>query len=159
MAAPLTAKSSIADWLAHPVGGPILAAMVEEGGMTTAVLKPVRRFALQRLVAMSRGRLTQDTVDDLVARVRAAEQGIPDTAQAASSTEQQPAQRGTGTQAQGGGGRGVEPAAWVERVTPGRFDGKTVIVTGAGAGIGQATASRIAREGAGSSPSTSHLTG
>ncbi len=32
-------------------------------------------------------------------------------------------------------------------MTDGRFSGKTVIVTGAGSGIGRATASRIAREG------------
>lgn len=36
---------------------------------------------------------------------------------------------------------------WQEVVTPGRFTGKTVIVTGAGSGIGQATALRVAREG------------
>jgi NAD(P)-dependent dehydrogenase (short-subunit alcohol dehydrogenase family) len=36
---------------------------------------------------------------------------------------------------------------WQERVTPGRFDGQTVIVTGAASGIGRATASRVAREG------------
>jgi NAD(P)-dependent dehydrogenase (short-subunit alcohol dehydrogenase family) len=36
---------------------------------------------------------------------------------------------------------------WTERITPERFAGKTVIVTGAGSGIGRATASRVAREG------------
>jgi len=35
----------------------------------------------------------------------------------------------------------------IETVT-GRFAGKTVIVTGAGSGIGRATALRLAREGA-----------
>jgi NAD(P)-dependent dehydrogenase (short-subunit alcohol dehydrogenase family) len=39
------------------------------------------------------------------------------------------------------------PAAWVERITPARFDGETVIVTGAASGIGRAVAARIAREG------------
>ena len=45
----------------------------------------------------------------------------------------------------------LEPIAststWVERIDTGRFSGKTVIVTGAGSGIGRSTASRIAREG------------
>ncbi len=37
--------------------------------------------------------------------------------------------------------------SWEEVITPGRFEGQTVIVTGAGSGIGRATALRIAREG------------
>ncbi|MGP9783152.1 short-chain dehydrogenase [Arthrobacter sp. MYb224] len=36
---------------------------------------------------------------------------------------------------------------WQEKITPARFDGKTVIVTGAGSGIGKATALRVAQEG------------
>ena len=36
---------------------------------------------------------------------------------------------------------------WTERIDGGRFTGQTVIVTGAGSGIGRATASRVAREG------------
>lgn len=36
---------------------------------------------------------------------------------------------------------------WQEKITPERFSGKTVIVTGAGSGIGKATALRVAKEG------------
>jgi NAD(P)-dependent dehydrogenase (short-subunit alcohol dehydrogenase family) len=38
-------------------------------------------------------------------------------------------------------------ASWQEATTNGRFAGKTIIVTGAASGIGQATALRIAKEG------------
>lgn len=40
------------------------------------------------------------------------------------------------------------PMNWKEGIIPGRFRGKTVIVTGAGSGIGRATALRLAKEGA-----------
>ncbi len=36
---------------------------------------------------------------------------------------------------------------WVEHITPGRFQGRTIVVTGAASGIGRATATRVAREG------------
>lgn len=39
------------------------------------------------------------------------------------------------------------PQSWTEIITPGRFDGQTVVITGAGSGIGRATALRVAREG------------
>ena len=38
-------------------------------------------------------------------------------------------------------------ASWQETITPERFAGRTVIVTGAGSGIGLATALRVAKEG------------
>lgn len=38
-------------------------------------------------------------------------------------------------------------STWEEKITPGRFAGKVAIVTGAGSGIGLATALRIAKEG------------
>lgn len=123
---PLTAKSSIGDWLKHPVGGPLIRDMLAEGGMDEKVLAPVRMFSLQRLVSMSQGQLQQSVVDDLVAKANGGVAPVeePDEAE------------------------GADPGApWVERIVPERFVGQTVIVTGAGSGIGRATASRIAREG------------
>jgi NAD(P)-dependent dehydrogenase (short-subunit alcohol dehydrogenase family) len=122
---PLTAKSSVGDWLAHPVGGQLLRDLLAKGGQDESVLKPVRLFSLQRLVAMSKGQFPQDLVDEMVATVNGGVIPVEDESEA----DKQAA------------------AEWVERITPGRFDGKTVIVTGAGSGIGRATASRVAREG------------
>lgn len=42
---------------------------------------------------------------------------------------------------------GPQLQEWDEHITEGRFDGRIIIVTGAGSGIGRATASRIVREG------------
>jgi NAD(P)-dependent dehydrogenase (short-subunit alcohol dehydrogenase family) len=123
---PLTAKSSISEWLKHPVGGPLLRAMLAEGGQTESALTPVKLFSLQRLVAMSQGQLKQEVVDDMVAKANGGQIPVDeddDEADSAASVE------------------------WVERIVPDRFAGKTVIVTGAGSGIGRATASRVAREG------------
>ena len=137
--APLTADSSIATWLEDPTGNAILTEMLAQGGQTPDVFKPVRRLAIKRLVKMSRGAFTQEMLDDLVRRAAAGD--VPLGSDAATVATAPSA--------------AVEPAAsdavalreWTERIDQGRFTGQTVIVTGAGSGIGRATASRVAREG------------
>ncbi|WP_159499293.1 SDR family NAD(P)-dependent oxidoreductase [Microbacterium sp. 18062] len=114
----LTAQSTIGEWLAHPLGGELVRGLLAQTGATEDSLAPVSGLPLQQLVALSQGKMPQSVVDDLV---RAANGGvIPEE---------------------------TESSGWVERTTPGRFAGKTVIVTGAASGIGRATASRVAREG------------
>lgn len=116
---PLTANSSIGTWLHHPEGGPLIRELLALGGFDESTLAPVRDLPLQQLITLSQGQLPQAVVDDLVLR---ANDGVMPTDD-------------------------EETGAWQERITPGRFEGQTVIVTGAASGIGRATASRIAREG------------
>jgi NAD(P)-dependent dehydrogenase (short-subunit alcohol dehydrogenase family) len=141
---PLTGDSSIGTWLADPVGGPIIRDMLAQSGQDADVLRPVRALAIKRLIKLSQGMMTQEMIDELVRRAAAGE--VPEGAAAAS----------TGSAAEGAADtddaeddedEAVEREPWVEKVTEGRFSGKTIIVTGAGSGIGRATASRVAREG------------
>lgn len=130
----LTAKSSIGAWLKHPVGGPILRDLLAQGGQTESALAPVRLFSLERVASMSGGKMSQELIDDMVRRAN-----DPTALAAAPATDDEDDED--------------DPAAppmaapWVERITPGRFEGKTVIVTGAGSGIGRAVAARVAAEG------------
>ena len=133
--APLTADSSIASWLEDPTGNAILTEMLAQGGQTPDVFKPVRRLAIKRLVKMSRGAFTQEMLDDLVRRAAAGD--VPAGADAAPVAEAAPEESEAA----------VALREWTERIDQGRFTGQTVIVTGAGSGIGRATASRVAREG------------
>jgi len=113
-ARPLTGSRTIKEWLDSPVGGPILRAMLAQGGQDETALGPVLNLPLNTLVEMSQGALSQEVVDGLVRQAN-------------------------------GGQIPVEEE--VPPTTGERFTGKTVIVTGAGSGIGRATAERIVREG------------
>jgi NAD(P)-dependent dehydrogenase (short-subunit alcohol dehydrogenase family) len=114
---PLTAHSTIGEWLAHPKGAPLIQGLLAQAGVGEEMLAPVRGLPLQQLVAMSQGQMPQSVVDGLV--LQANDGVIPEDVE----------------------------TGWVEKVTSGRFAGRTVIVTGAASGIGRATASRIVREG------------
>lgn len=129
----LSGDSSIATWLDHPVGGPIIREMLAQSGQDADVMRPVRKLAIKRLVKLSKGRFTQEMIDGLVARVEAGD--VPASADVSVEVVEETADAT------------AERPEWVERIDSGRFSGKTIIVTGAGSGIGRATASRVAREG------------
>ena len=144
----LSGDSSIATWLGDPVGGPILRDLLAQAGQDADVLRPVRRLALKRLVQLSKGAFSTEMIDELVRRVEAGE--VPAGAAAADAGDTAGAAGAAGTESGDDSDAAEvypEPEPWVEKVTQGRFSGKTVIVTGAGSGIGRATASRVAREG------------
>ncbi|WP_228395132.1 SDR family NAD(P)-dependent oxidoreductase [Modestobacter roseus] len=105
--------------MAHPEGGPLLRQLLAQGGMDEERLAPVRGFSLLQLAELSQGALPREVVDDLVRRANGGSVPVGDE----------------------------EVIGWQERIVPSRFEGRTVIVTGAASGIGRATASRIAREG------------
>lgn len=130
----LTAKSSIGAWLKHPVGGPILRDLLAQGGQNESALAPVKLFSLERVAAMSGGRMPQEMIDDMVRRAN-----DPGALAAAPDSDDDEDEDDIAAPPMA--------APWVERITPGRFAGKTVIVTGAGSGIGRAVAARVAAEG------------
>ncbi|MBB4684456.1 SDR family NAD(P)-dependent oxidoreductase [Amycolatopsis jiangsuensis] len=117
-AIPLTANSTVGDWLDHPEGGVLLRELLAENGAGIQVLDPARGLPLRQLAELSGGRLPAEVVDRLVRQVNGGR--VPDEDMV---------------------------AGWRERIVADRFTGRTVVVTGAASGIGRATAARIAREG------------
>lgn len=121
----LTVHSTVGEWLDHPVGSQVLAGLLARGGADPESLTPARGLPLEQLVALSGGAFPAEMLDGLMAAYREA---APEEAAAGSADEE-------------------VAARWSEQVTPGRFAGQTVVVTGAASGIGRAVASRVAREG------------
>ena len=131
----ITGDNSVADWLTHPVGGVIFRDMLAQAGQKESVLRPVRRMSLNRLIKLSKGQFTQEMLDNMVQKANSGE--VPNPTSSEISSENTPPSQITTP----------DLPEWQEKITEGRFAGKTVIVTGAGSGIGRATASRVAREG------------
>ena len=136
----LTAKNSVGTWLKHPIGGPLIRQLLAQAGVDEKVLAPVKLLPLQSLVAMSQGQMPQSLVDDLVEKANSGDPSVIEGLDAAAPAEVEVAEADAPAD-------DFEPEPWEEAITPGRFAGKTVIVTGAASGIGLATASRVAREG------------
>ena len=63
---PLTANSTIGEWLTDPTGGPLVRGLLAQTGASEEMLAPIKGLPLQQLVALSQGQLPQSTVDDLV---------------------------------------------------------------------------------------------
>ena len=149
--APLSADSTIREWLDHPVGGQIFRDMLAEAGQNEKVLTPVKGWPLKRVAGMSGGKMTDDMITDMVQKANCgglASSGNVSLDSAVSSVGGREHLDDIGAKGSVEVARPVaEAAEWVEKITEDRFSGKTVIVTGAGSGIGRATASRIAREG------------
>lgn len=135
----LSGENTVAEWLDHPVGGAIFRDMLKQAGQNESVLRIVHKVSLKRLVEMSRGQFTPEMLEDMIAKANTGK--VPQSSEGEEAVEKpdepeapKPIRR-------------EQQAEWQEQVTPDRFASKTVIVTGAGSGIGRATASRVAREG------------
>jgi NAD(P)-dependent dehydrogenase (short-subunit alcohol dehydrogenase family) len=133
----LSGETRVGDWLKHPQGGIVFREMLAQGGQTERALIPVKRMSLNKLIAMSKGQFTQEMLDGMVARAEELAEGGGSV-----SAREEPA-TASGSDVP----EASELPEWEEKVTGGRFAGQTLIITGAGSGIGRATASRVAREG------------
>lgn len=115
----LSAESSIGAWLEHPIGSQVIAGIAAQAGLDTNTFGLMRNIPLVTFLSAS-GSAPEGLVESLELQVNAGTAPDPEA---------------------------VTGIGWREKVTPGRFSGKTVIVTGAASGIGRAVASRVAREG------------
>ena len=134
----LSGDSTVAEWLDQPSGGAVFREMLEIAGQKESVLKPVRRISLKKLVVLSRGQFTEKMMNDMIGKANS------NLTAGVSDTISESVKNSVDSETEKSKAKIIE---WKEIVTPNRFEGKTIIVTGAGSGIGRATASRVAREG------------
>lgn len=66
MSKPLNGRRTIREWLDHPKGGPVLAAVFAEAGIEAATLEQMKALPLGGLPAMSHGRFPQELVDQIL---------------------------------------------------------------------------------------------
>ncbi|WP_309105186.1 SDR family oxidoreductase [Microbacterium sp.] len=113
----LSTESTIGSWARHPTGSRILEAFAQRAGMDSATLNTLRNLPLSRMLAATGAPDADGVAGGLVAQLGDAGTEVPE--------------------------RDARQALTV----PGRFGGRTVVVTGAASGIGRAVASRVALEG------------
>ncbi|MDR0849183.1 MAG: hypothetical protein LBN10_09155 [Propionibacteriaceae bacterium] len=75
--APLSAVSSIGEWLEHPVGAGLLLSVLERSGATASSLAALKSLPLEKLIELSEGKLPQSLVDDLVLQANASGDLLP----------------------------------------------------------------------------------
>ena len=129
----LSTESTIAQWLEHPSGRAILIDVLARRGPDVRALYAIQTLPLSSIVTLSRGNVTEEQLNLLVEAANHSGSQTPASPERAHLFPSVPP---------------PSPMDWKEGIIPGRFRGKTVIVTGAGAGIGRATALRLAKEDA-----------
>ncbi|MEV2253295.1 SDR family NAD(P)-dependent oxidoreductase [Streptomyces sp. NPDC050147] len=137
----ITPASPLRDWLAEPTAGQVLRGLLASQGQSEEALAPALGLPLEQLVRVSAGKFPPELADTLVTAAETGRipEGLP-TAPAADAPAVAVAEPDPGIEI-------GAPEPWTEQVTPGRFGGRQVVVTGAASGIGRAVASRIVREG------------
>ena len=129
----LSTESLISQWLEHPRGRAILLDVLARRGPDVRAIYAIQTLPLSALVTLSRGNVTAEQLDLLV---ETANQGISETPPNPELAHLFPS------------APPPSPLNWKEGIIPGRFSGKSMIVTGAGSGIGRAIALRLAKEDA-----------
>ncbi|MBF4995070.1 SDR family oxidoreductase [Arthrobacter gandavensis] len=129
----LSTESLISQWLEHPSGRAILLDVLARRGPDVRAIYALQNLPLSSIVTLSRGNVTTEQLELLA---EAANRGVTETPPNPELSHLFPS------------APPPSPLNWKEGIIPGRFRGKTVIVTGAGSGIGRAVALRLGREDA-----------